>query len=246
MDNDPMTDNRDQHEHHETGVLPPETPPHVEQPAPLSPALLFEGKGPDGSRRAFLFKLSLVLNGIVGTVLAIPIVGYLIGPSVKKKKNTDFWVPLGPLSDFPEGETRLVNFRNPSTTPWDGQTGDIPCWVRRVSGTTFQVFAINCAHLGCPVRWFAQSKLFLCPCHGGAYYADGARASGPPERGLFLYEHKIVNNILSISVGDLPNLSNPLAPTKSEQSLIQLTGKGTTAKLAAINSSEPRCSSCQT
>ena len=56
-----------------------------------------------------------------------------------------------------------------------------------MQGDTFQVFAINCAHLGCPVRWFPQSGLFMCPCHGGVYYQDGARASGPPERGLFEY-----------------------------------------------------------
>jgi len=31
----------------------------------------------------------------------------------------------------------------------------------------------------------------MCPCHGGAYYADGSRASGPPERGLFEYRYKI-------------------------------------------------------
>jgi nitrite reductase/ring-hydroxylating ferredoxin subunit len=93
------------------------------------------------------------------------------------------------------------------TTPWDGQTGDIPCWVRHISGNDFQVFAINCAHLGCPVRWFAQSKLFLCPCHGGAYYEDGSRASGPPERGLFEYDHKIVAGSLMISAGKMPTLA---------------------------------------
>ena len=122
------------------------------------------------SRRAFLFKLSLVANGVVGAVLAVPILGYLFGPAAKKKSEDESWISLGPLADFPEGETRLATFRNPATTAWDGQTGDVPCWVRRVSGTQFQVFAINCAHLGCPVRWFAESKLFLCPCHGGAYY----------------------------------------------------------------------------
>ncbi len=100
-------------------------------------------------------------------MLAVPVIGYLLGPAMKKGSSYNSWITLGPLSDFPEGETRLVNYRNPVTTLWDGQTGDIPCWVRRVSGTTFQVFAINCAHLGCPVRWFAQSKLFMCPCHGG-------------------------------------------------------------------------------
>ncbi|MGA2851002.1 MAG: Rieske 2Fe-2S domain-containing protein [Terracidiphilus sp.] len=159
------------------------------------------------SRRVFLFKLSLLLNGAVGAVLAVPIVGYLLGPAVRKGSNADSWIKLGVLGDFPEGETRLVNFRNPVTTPWDGQTGDIPCWVRHISGNDFQVFAINCAHLGCPVRWFAQSKLYLCPCHGGAYYEDGSRASGPPERGLFEYEHRIVAGSLMISAGKMPTLA---------------------------------------
>ena len=61
----------------------------------------------------------------------------------------------------------------------------------------FQVFAINCAHLGCPVRWFPQSQLFMCPCHGGVYYADGSRASGPPERGLFTYDYQMVGGTVA-------------------------------------------------
>jgi Rieske Fe-S protein len=159
------------------------------------------------SRRVFLFKLSLLLNGAVGAVLAVPILGYLLGPALKRNPSEDSWINLGPLSNFPEGETRLVDFRNPVTTPWDGQTGNIPCWVRHISGNDFQVFAINCAHLGCPVRWFAQSRLFLCPCHGGAYYEDGSRASGPPERGLFTYTHKIIAGSLMISAGKMPTLA---------------------------------------
>jgi Rieske Fe-S protein len=161
------------------------------------------------SRRKFLFKLSIAANGIVGAIFAVPILGYLLGPALKKQSASDFWVGLGPVEQFPEGETRLVSFRNPSTSPWDGQTGDIPAWVRRISGNKFQVFAINCAHLGCPVRWFAQSKLFMCPCHGGAYYENGERASGPPERGLFEYKYKIEGNNLAISVGDLPTIARP-------------------------------------
>jgi len=190
------------------------------------------------SRRVFLFKLSLLVNGAVGAVLAVPILGYLLGPALKKSSSDNSWINLGPLGDFPEGETRLVNFRNPVTTSWDGQTGDIPCWVRRVSGNTFQVFAINCAHLGCPVRWFAQSKLFMCPCHGGAYYEDGSRASGPPERGLFEYEYKIVSGSLVISAGKMPTLANQ---AKSESPLIQLEGPSSAAETLP----KPRCSSCQ-
>jgi Rieske Fe-S protein len=76
--------------------------------------------------------------------------------------------------------------------------------VRRIDDQTFQVFAINCAHLGCPVRWFQQSGLFMCPCHGGAYYADGSRASGPPERGLFEYRYQLDRGTLLIKAGDMP------------------------------------------
>jgi menaquinol-cytochrome c reductase iron-sulfur subunit len=194
------------------------------------------------SRRTFLFKLSLLVNGAVGAVLGVPIFGYLLGPAVKKGAGDNSWITLGPLSDFPEGETRLMNYRNPMTTPWDGETGDIPCWVRRVSGTTFQVFAINCAHLGCPVRWFAQSKLFLCPCHGGAYYADGSRASGPPERGLFEYEHKVVGTALMISAGRMPTLANQATV---DSPLTQLVGSGSAQRLSALERSKPRCGSCQ-
>lgn len=189
------------------------------------------------SRRAFLFKLSVALNGIVGAVMAVPIVGYLFGSATEKASAQEAWIHLGPVSDFPEGETRLASFRNPTTTPWDGMTADIPCWVRRVSGTQFQVFAINCAHLGCPVRWFAESKLFLCPCHGGAYYEDGQRASGPPERGLFEYEHRIDGNNLVIFAGKMPTLA---AKAETGPKLTQIAGLNNDESA----SPKPRCG-CQ-
>jgi menaquinol-cytochrome c reductase iron-sulfur subunit len=194
------------------------------------------------SRRAFLFKLSLLVNGAVGAVLTVPVIGYLLGPAMKKGSSYNQWVALGQVGGFPEGETRLVNYRNPVTTSWDGKTGEIPCWVRRVSSTTFQVFAINCAHLGCPVRWFAQSKLFLCPCHGGAYYADGSRASGPPERGLFEYEYKVNGDTLMIDAGKMPTLAND---AKNVAPLTQIVGADSAERLAALERPKPRCGSCQ-
>lgn len=157
------------------------------------------------SRRAMLFKVGLLFNGLVAAMLAVPILGYILSPAIREKKTGyESWLSLGELEKFPAGETRLATYRNPVVAPWDGQTADIPCWVRNVDGQNFQVFAINCAHLGCPVRWFPKSGLFLCPCHGGAYYEDGARASGPPERGLFEYPHKIVDGKLFIKAGELP------------------------------------------
>lgn len=188
------------------------TTPHepAGTPVPAEP----QGSAHDPSRRAFLFKLSVALNGLVGAVLAVPVVGYLIGPALKRDEQYKSWVPLGAVNDFPEGETRLVDFVNPVKTDSDGMTAKVSAWVRHIQGDQFQVFAINCAHLGCPVRWFAQSRLFLCPCHGGAYYEDGSRASGPPERGLFEYKYEVQNGKLMIHAGQMPTLSNEACDKK--------------------------------
>ena len=129
----------------------------------------------------------------------------------ERKPGYESWLSLGGLEQFPAGQTRLATYRNPVANPSDGETANIPCWVRHVDGEKFQVFAINCAHLGCPVRWFPQSDLFMCPCHGGVYYSDGSRASGPPERGLFEYHYKVEDGKLFIKAGEMPTTGSPTA-----------------------------------
>ena len=159
----------------------------------------------EASRRNFLITLGIALNAIAAAVLALPLVGYLAGALRTRKEQA--WITLGPVNDFPIGQTRLATYENPFTVPWDGETGRVPCWVRRVATDKFQVFAINCTHLGCPVRWFPESRLFMCPCHGGVYYEDGEHASGPPPRGLYEYEHKIEGDKLLVRGGRLPTLA---------------------------------------
>jgi Rieske Fe-S protein len=209
---------------------------HLEHPEDSTPpdndGLTAETKAAAHSRRAFLFKLSILLNAAIGVVLAVPLVGYMLGPALKKGSKTGAWISLGGINDFPIGETRLVDFRSPVASFDDGDTAKVACWVRRIADRQFQIFAINCAHLGCPVRWFAQSKLFLCPCHGGAYYEDGSRASGPPERGLFQYRYRLDGNSLMIHAGDMPTLATQASC--KQKPLIQIEPSGNqTAKQAA-------------
>src|SRR5215469_4726304 len=187
-----------------------------------------EGKAVAHSRRVFLFKLSLALNAIVGGVLAVPLLGYLLGPMRRKSEREGSWVSLGSADKFAIGDITLADFQSPVTSLGDGETGKVACWVRRVADQEFQVFAVNCAHLGCPVRWFAQSRLFLCPCHGGAYYEDGSRAAGPPERGLFEYRVKLDNNVLMIHAGNMPTLATQASCGK--RPLVQIAPAGNTTR----------------
>ena len=159
------------------------------------------------TRRSLLMTIGIALNGLVAVLIATPVVRYLFAP-VRRNGGYNSWISLGNIETFPEGETRLATFKNPYSHQWDGETANTACWVRRIQNRTFQVFAINCAHLGCPVRWFPQSGLFMCPCHGGVYLSDGSRAAGPPERGLFPYNYKVQNGNLMIDAGQTPTLSN--------------------------------------
>lgn len=175
----------------------------IAEPATVSPSRPI-------SRRNMLMTLGIGINAVAATLFSIPIIGYIFAPARRKEMRANLaWVSLGGITQFPEGETRLATYRNPRVRPSDGETANIACWVRHVSADKWQVFAINCTHLGCPVRWFPQSGLFMCPCHGGAYYANGARASGPPPRGLFEYDYKVENGEIFIKAGQVPTLAQP-------------------------------------
>lgn len=158
------------------------------------------------SRRTLLAGLGAGLLALGTLLLAMPIVGSLAGGWLRRAAERK-WVSLGTLDGFPERQTRLARFRNPLRVPWDGETAHIPCWVRRLEAERFQVFAINCTHLGCPVRWFSGSGLFMCPCHGGVFYEDGTRAAGPPQRRLYEYETRVRNGQLWIRAGRIPTPS---------------------------------------
>jgi Rieske Fe-S protein len=166
---------------------------------------------PGPGRRTFLQWLTYGLCAVAAAVLGIPVVGYFLGVRRPRVR----WVTLGPVSQFPVNETRLATFDNPLREAWDGITAHTGAFVRYLGKDEhdedqFLVFAVNCAHLGCPVSWFPQSGLFMCPCHGGVYYADGERASGPPPRGLFHCVWQVQQGILEIQAPHYPTLQHTL------------------------------------
>src|SRR5277367_2592710 len=152
-------------------------------------------------RNEFLKLLSLGLSGVIGLIALIPGVGFILNYLFVAKEPK--WVNVGPVGTFKEGETQQVGFHDPYILPWDGVSGHRAAWVRRQSDGKFTVFAINCTHLGCPVRWEAGADLFMCPCHGGVYYKNGDVAGGPPPRPLHTYPVRIVQNHVQIQVGNV-------------------------------------------
>lgn len=165
----------------------------------------------DKPRRSFLGWFAALTGLAAGLLVAVPGVRFLFGERRMKVP----WVKLGAVGDFTLNETRLVTFENPLRQPWDGITSQTGVYVRNLgvdpqNEPQFLVLSVNCAHLGCPVAWFPQSELFLCPCHGGVYYADGSHASGPPPRGMFHCVWRVHEGTLEIRAPHYPTLQDTL------------------------------------
>lgn len=160
------------------------------------------GEALSPERRQFLSKLSMLLAGIAGLFVAVPVVGFIIGPLLKRTPES--WRNIGRLQDFEIGTTVKVNFSDPSPLAWAGVTAETAAWLRRTGEDTFIAFAMNCTHLGCPVRWLASANLFMCPCHGGVYYNDGTVAAGPPPQPLFRYPVRVQGGIVQIRTSPVP------------------------------------------
>jgi menaquinol-cytochrome c reductase iron-sulfur subunit len=153
-------------------------------------------------RRRFMGRLCIALSAVAAAIVGIPVVGFILGPLIAPEK--DIWRAVGAADSFKPGQTVNVKFLDPSPMAWAGVSAMTAAWLRRLDSGGFVAFAVNCAHLGCPVRWLAKANLFMCPCHGGVYYADGSVAAGPPPRGLFQYPVRVRDGQVEILASAVP------------------------------------------
>jgi menaquinol-cytochrome c reductase iron-sulfur subunit len=154
------------------------------------------------ARRRMLTRTCAALGACSAAAICAPIAGFVLAPLFRSQEPV--WRAVGKLVDFKVGETVGVTFIDASPLKWAGVTAKTAAWLRRVSDTELVAFSVNCAHLGCPVRWLASAKLFMCPCHGGVYYADGSVAAGPPPHPLSRYPVRVVDDQVEIRADAIP------------------------------------------
>lgn len=149
-----------------------------------------------------MVRLSLWVAAIPAAAASVPVIGALFGPLIKRQKQV--WRKVADIADVPVGETKLVTFINADPLPWSGTNAKSAAWIRRKDEQTLIAFSANCTHLGCPVRWIEKAQLFMCPCHGGAYYKDGEVAAGPPPKPLTQYEVRRNKDIIELRTAPVP------------------------------------------
>jgi len=172
-------------------------PDHTEREQPANPEEM--------SRRQFLGRISVAIGALGAVLVGIPFVSFLLAPLINQPPET--WINVGDVNSFKLGETVQVAYEDPYSLPYAGVSDKTAAWLRRYlkdGKDTFEVFAVNCTHLGCPVQWVPDGEIFLCPCHGGVYYSDGQVAAGPPPKALPMYRVRLDKGQVQILTQPVP------------------------------------------
>lgn len=151
---------------------------------------------PVRTRRSFFSWVTAGIAGLIGVGLAVPLLGYIISPALKRRERT--WVDVGGVGDVPAGEPKQLDH---VTTIQDGylQTrSQKAVWAVKRPDGEITVFAPKCTHLGCGYRWADEEKQFKCPCHGSVFDVNGQVLAGPAPRPLDRLPAKIENGRLMV------------------------------------------------
>lgn len=149
------------------------------------------------NRREFVTAVTAFVGAVIGAVIGLPAIGYLIAPALQAKKS-EAWIPLGPLTNFPEGVPTLFSFVRSKVNGWEKTSNSYGVYVIRGPNDQVKAFSNICTHLSCRVTWKDQDKEFHCPCHNAVFDIDGKVVSGPPPRPLDTYSAKVENGNLLI------------------------------------------------
>jgi len=196
-------------------------------------------------RSVFLELSTLGIGAAIGALVTIPALGFMIAPAFVGQGDED--VDIGPLDNFPEQQYVVAQFNSRKDEP--PSVGRRAAFVRnngQVNGVpSFTIISNRCAHVGCPtqpqglpgdpkkittpsgpvtITPVASVSGFQCPCHGGAYDAEGNRIAGPPVRALDRYQFLIRNGNLVLA---------------TRYSVGSVTGTGAQAKIASYKRFDP-------
>ena len=130
------------------------------------------------------------MNGLIGVVLAIPVVRYLCHPFRRRAKQRNLLRVSALAAVHPFRPTRVVvraRHRDAFTQHPSAPVGSV--WLLRVDeggeGEPEVVcLQAECPHLGCAVEYVAERETFSCPCHASEFDRLGRRKFGPAPRDM--------------------------------------------------------------
>jgi menaquinol-cytochrome c reductase iron-sulfur subunit len=154
----------------------------------------------DVTRRRFLGRLTGLIAAAIGAALALPVVGYLIGPSFRRKSAGR--LSAGTVTGLLPGQAVQREVVVETLDGWMKSQTTKGIWVAKLPTGELRVYNPHCTHLGCAYRWNPGDGRFQCPCHGGVYDLEGRVVAGPPPRPLDTLEYRIEDERLVVTYED--------------------------------------------
>jgi Rieske Fe-S protein len=136
--------------------------------------------GATGRRRTLVLLINSALALVTGAL------GALLGTFALRpanRRSRDRWIRAASLLELKPGTPLPRVLSVPRADGWYRERVRQTVFLVR-DGDNVKALSATCTHLGCQVRWEVERKRFLCPCHGGAYDAQGRVIEGPPPRPL--------------------------------------------------------------
>lgn len=144
----------------------------------------------DVSRSDFVKIVMSFLGTVMTGIIGIPAIGYLVSPATRKAES-DAWIALGPLENYPIGVPTPFNFTRSTINGWEKTVNSYGVYIIRQDESQVRVFSNICTHLSCRVTWYNDLQHYVSPCHDGHFDIVGMVLSGPPPRPLDEFETKI-------------------------------------------------------
>jgi menaquinol-cytochrome c reductase iron-sulfur subunit len=152
--------------------------------------------GPTGTRRRFFQWAITASAGFIGLGLAIPLVGYLISPALKRRAQS--WVDVAATDDLATGAPKQLEYVATIRDGYLETKTQKALWAVKQPDGQVTVFSPMCTHLGCGYHWDGTAQQFKCPCHGSVFDVSGRVLAGPAPRPLDALPVKVDNGRLLV------------------------------------------------
>ena len=150
------------------------------------------------ARRSFLGALLGVGASSVAALLSVPLLRFTLHP-LRRTTTEVLWSDVGAAGQFASMTTPVkILVAVEQRDGWRKILSTKPVYITKATDGRLRVLSSVCPHLGCAVGWNDSKAQFACPCHVGAFAADGGLVSGPPPRGMDELESSVEGGRLKV------------------------------------------------
>jgi Rieske Fe-S protein len=141
------------------------------------------------SRRKALSMLVNAVGALFGGALAAVLGVFAVRPA--RGATEERWIRAAALGDLVPDIPVPHVLSIPRADGWYRERRRETVFLVWTGARDVHAFSATCTHLGCQVLWDGAAHRFRCPCHGGAYDAQGRVIAGPPPRPLDRLEARV-------------------------------------------------------